>query len=260
MEFIFLIFGVSIGSFLNVLIDRIPANKSFIKGRSFCDYCHKTLNWYDLIPVFSFVMLSGKCRYCHTPLSYQYPLVEVLTGVLFVITFYFLMQGSIQNQVWSIQYGVGVIYHLFIVSVLISIFFIDIKYGIIPDKIVFPAIIISFLYLILNTPYVILPHALSAIGAFMLFLIIHLVTRGRGMGLGDVKYVILMGLVLGFPKIIPGLYLAFLTGAFISIILILTGQKKLRGDTIPFGPFLVLGTFVGLFFGKEIISYLFFYL
>ncbi len=243
--FIFIL-GLCVGSFLNVVIERLPRGESIIKKRSYCPSCKKNLKWYDMIPVFSFVFLKGKCRFCQSPISFQYPTVELVTGVLFVGVIWGIREIGEIGDIWTIGYS------LFIVSSLIAIFFIDLKYGIIPDKIIYPAFIVSFLYILLNTYYLILSHLFSAIGAFLFFLLIFLATRGRGMGFGDVKLSFLMGLVLGFTAIVIALYSAFLTGALASIILVVLGKKKIPGGTIPFGPFLVIGTLIALFFGNSI--------
>lgn len=287
--FFLFILGISIGSFLNVLIDRLPREESIgfwtsqnDKKRSYCESCKHALLWYDLIPLLSFVQLRGKCRYCHISLSLYYPIVELITGSLFLITVLFLSYGVIpsavegstlvseilrlatlaQNDIWVISHLSSLIFHLFIISSLIVIFFTDVKYGIIPDKIIFPAIIITFFFFVLTSeeflglrsgpPSEVGSQLLAGIGAFLFFLFLFLVTRGRGMGFGDVKYAFLMGLILGFPNIITALYIAFLTGAFISLILVVWGKKKLKGATIPFGPFLVLATIICLFWGNTI--------
>lgn len=247
--FYIFIIGLFIGSFLNVLIDRIPKRKLFKKRRSYCDSCKKTLKWYDLIPVFSFIFLQGRCRQCRSPISLYYPIVEIVTGALFVTTFIFVLGGNFQ-----LDKILTLIYYLFIVSSFIVIFFTDLKYGIIPDKILFPAILVSLAYLftIHNSLFII--HFLSGVGAFLLFFLLHLITRGKGMGFGDVKLVFLMGLFLDILNTILALYLAFLTGAVVGLILILWGKRKFFGGKIPFGPFLVLGTFISLFLGEKIIK------
>lgn len=253
MVYIFLfVLGLAIGSFLNVLIYRLPQGLS-IFGRSFCPNCKKKIAWHDNIPLISFILLRGKCRQCRSPISWQYPAVELVTGVLFILIFLFLPNESIKYQVLSIKYLFSLGYYLLIVSSLVAIFFIDLKHGIIPDKITYPTIFITFLYIILNTKYLILPNLLSALGAFIFFFLLFLFTRGRGMGFGDVKLAFLMGLFLGFPKIIVALYVAFLTGAAVSLILVLWGKKKFSGGTVPFGPFLVFGAFVAFFAGKELL-------
>src|SRR3989344_4261908 len=174
--------------------------------------------------------------------------------VLFVLTYLMIAQTSSMYYVASIKY-VELIYYLFIVSVLIVIFFADLKYGLIPFVVIFPAIILSFLYFILNTQYLIPNHLYAALGASVFFLLIFLITRGRGMGFGDVVLAFFMGLLLGFPNIIVSLYVAFLTGTIISLILILGGKKKFFGSTIPFGPFLILGTYISLFWGDMIVAF-----
>lgn len=248
--FFIFILGLFVGSFLNVLVDRLPAGEKIIKGRSHCDKCKRTLRWFDLIPLFSFLQLKGKCRYCHFPLSFYYPIVELTTGVMFVATVFFL--GGFTINVITIINIITFIYYLFIISSLIVIFFADLKYGIIPDKIVLSAIFVSSLYLLLNPSSLIINHLFSAVGACLFFLALFLITRGRGMGFGDVKFAFLMGLVLGFPNIIAALYMAFLTGAIVGCILIIWRKKRIFGTAIPFGPFLVLGTFMAIFFGENI--------
>ncbi len=245
--FLLFVFGLCVGSFLLVLADRIPRGEPIFLGRSQCDSCRKTLSYRDLVPFFSFIALNGKCRYCKKPLSLYYPMVELLTGILFVITYLMVAKESIKYGEFA--------FFLFIVSVLIVIFFTDLKYGLIPFVVIFPAIILSFLYVILNTQYAIPNRLLSALGAAGFFLAIFLITRGRGMGFGDVVLAFFMGVLLGFPGIVVALYVAFLTGTIVSLILILGGKKKFFGSTIPFGPFLILGTFISLFWGEMIVAF-----
>ncbi len=255
LELIFIfVLGICVGSFLNVLADRLPRDESVFNSRSRCEFCQHTLAWYDLFPLLSFILLRGKCRYCHKKLGWWYVLAELGTGALYVATYIFVSQhGGLLHSLNLLS----LVYDLFIISALIAIFICDMKYGIIPDKIVFPAIIGSFIYLFL-TPYnflqsnVLIPHLLSALAAFAFFFFLFLITKGRGMGFGDVKLVFLLGLFLGFPQIVLSLYIAFLTGALIASILIIGKQKKLRGTTIPFGPFLVFGTIICFFYGQSL--------
>lgn len=240
---IFFLLGLSIGSFLNVLIYRLPKNESLF-GRSYCDHCKKELSWYDLIPLLSFVLLRGKCRYCKKPIDPLISVVELTTALLFVSVF--LKFPIISDpKLW---------FHLFFVSVLLVIFFTDLKYEVIPNKIIYPAILISLLFIALNSNPI--NHILSGIGAFLFFLILSLVTRGKGMGGGDTKLALFLGLVLGFPNIVFSLYLAFLTGGFLSLILILWKKKRFKGDTIPFGPFLAFWGTISIFIGNYLVSLL----
>ena len=251
--FLLFCFGLCIGSFLGVLICRIPQNKSIVKGRSYCENCKKTLSFIDLIPLLSFFFLKGKCRYCGIRLSLYYPLIELTTGLLFLFTF---LHFGIRNPELGIMGILEPLYLFLIISSLIVVFFIDLQHGIIPDVIIFPATVISILYLLIIHNSLFLTHLLSGLGAFLLFYLLFALTKGRGMGFGDVKLTLFMGLFLGFPNILVALYIAFLTGAVISIILIVAGKKKFKGGTIPFGPFLVIGTMLALFWGEKLLSIL----
>ena len=255
MDLITLLFlfvlGICIGSFLGVVIDRLPREESVLRGRSYCEFCKKKLTFVDLVPVFSFILLGGKCRYCHQKLSWYYPFIEIITGLLFVFV------GLNINIYHTVEF----VYYLFIVSLLIVIFFTDLKYGIIPFPIVLSAFFAALIFVIFNNQNLVVGNLLSAIGAFGFFLVLFFITRRRGIGFGDVVYSFLMGFLLGFPGIIFGFYIAFLSGALVALALIAIKKKKFRGSTVPFGPFLVFGTLVNLFFGQSIIrivmSYLF---
>ncbi len=237
---IIFLFGLIIGSFLNCIIYRLEVGKSFLRGHSFCPYCKHELAWHDLIPVFSFLMLKGKCRYCQKPISIQYPLIELTTAILFVLVF------NSQNLL-----NTG--YLLLTTSFLIIIFVYDLKHYIIPDKVIFPAILTSFLFLF-ATNSLLLNTVLSAFGASFFFLLIYLISQGQWMGFGDVKLSFLMGLHLGFPNILVALFLAFFTGAIIGLILIAQNKKTLK-SMVPFGPFLFFGTFLAMFYGELIINW-----
>lgn len=233
--------GACIGSFLNVVVYRLNHNLSPFRGRSFCPKCKKKISWRDNIPLLSFVFLRGRCRSCHSPISWQYPLVELTTGVLTLFTVYyslFVLHLSL----------LAVVYYLLITYALIVIFVSDFRYTTIPDQVVYPAIGLAFIWTFINNSWLFLPAGVVAAGFFFLLVF---VTRGKGMGMGDVKLAGLMGLILGFPKIIITLMLAFLTGAIVGVILVLLGRKRLK-EHVPFGPFLVGATWVGLFWGGKI--------
>lgn len=273
--FIF-IFGLAIGSFLNVCIDRL-ANEQSLNGRSHCDYCNKKLGPIDLIPVVSYVFLGGKCRYCHKKLSLFYPFVEVLTGICFVLVLthayvvikdtYFLQSFFSFVPIRDVGglFLIGLVFMavirialLGIVSSLIVIFFADYKYHIIPDEATIALIIFSLPIVWFNNPgaQTIFAHI---IGGIVLFAILSLIYHGsifflkkEGMGYGDVKLAFAMGFLLG-PK--PGglaLYLSFLIGGVVGTLLLLLG-KKARKSMIAFGPFMVLGIVLMLFFDEYVI-------
>jgi leader peptidase (prepilin peptidase) / N-methyltransferase len=253
MSIIFLfLLGTAIGSFLNVLIDRIPRDESIVKGRSHCDKCKHILAPYDLIPLLSFILLSGRCRYCKVKLSVQYPIVEFITGLMFVFiylyNFHLLTINHYSLVSVPLNFLINLVFLLTIMSSLFVIFITDLKYRIIPDQILIFDLPLIFIYLIINHYPLIINHFLSGLALFLLFLILVLITRGKGMGLGDVKFAFVMGFLLGFPKIIVAFYLSFLTGALFSIILILVKHKRMK-DAIPFGPFLAASTAVSLLYG-----------
>ncbi len=256
---IIFIFGLVIGSFLNCLIYRLENGQNFLMGRSFCPRCKHILAFWDLIPVFSFLILKGKCRYCHQKISLQYPLIEFITGILFVLVFWVWNLGF--N--WSLGFGIWdfitILYYLLITCFLIVIFVYDFRHYIIPDKIIYPAIATVLLYrafeICLSAEALAKAENLG-FGALptLFFAAIVLLSRGRWMGVGDIKLAFLMGLFLGFPNILVALFFGIFLGAIIGLGLVISGQKTLKSE-IPFGPFLVTGTFTALFLGQKIIEW-----
>jgi prepilin signal peptidase PulO-like enzyme (type II secretory pathway) len=251
--------GLFAGSALNCIIYRLKTGENFWWGRSFCPKCRHVLKWYDLVPVFSFLALKGKCRYCREKISWQYPIVETSTGLIFLLISNFSAQGGPasggQFPISNFYELMTTLYLLLISCLLIIIFVYDLKHYLIPDKILFPAIGIVFLYnLILNSKFLIFNSLFSALGAMAFFLLIFLVSRGRWMGFGDVKLVFFMGLFLGYPNILVALFLAFFFGAIIGIGLILARKKNFKSE-VPFGPFLIIGTFLALFWGEKLINW-----
>ena len=238
--------GAAVGSFLNVVIDRLPQNKSVIKGRSYCDSCKRKLKWYDLFPLVSFIILHRRCRYCKAPISWQYPIVELTTGILFVFA-----NSSIVQTIELSKLYPTLLFHLIIVSGLIAIFFTDLKYRIIPDQVLVVLIISTLVFQLIYQRNLLVPNLLWGFILFAFFAALVIATKGKGMGIGDVKFAFLMGLLLGFPGSIVAFYLSFLTGAVVSLILIYKGRKKMK-STIPFGPFLVISTFISYYYGNPL--------
>ena len=245
------IFGLTIGSFLNVIICRLETKKSIFFARSHCPKCGAILKWYDLIPIISFLIQKNRCRYCKKKISWQYPMVEIITGLLFLLIFFF---NFAQDKNFHF---INLSYYLIIVCFLIIIFVYDLRHYIIPDKIVFPGIIIALIYNflnygLLNTDYrLLLINLLSAFLASGFFLSLVLISKGKWMSLGDVKLVFLMGIILGWPSISFALLLSFFSGAIIGISLILFGKKGLKSQ-IPFGPFLSGATILVILLGSRL--------
>ncbi len=266
--FIFVL-GLVVGSFLNCVVYRLKEKKSFVSGRSFCPRCKHNLAWYDLVPVFSFIFLRGKCRYCNKPISWQYPTVEICTGCIFLLIFNFQFSifnfssfaGSrVAGQFFTPDSLIGLVYLFVIASLLIIIFIFDLKWYLIPDKVLLWAVGITAAFHLYSFAFNFYPKGqisnflFSAFGAAGFFLAIFLLTRGKAMGFGDVKLAFFMGLFLGWPKIVTALFLAFLIGAIIGLILIINKKKQMKSE-IPFGPFLITGLFIALFWGKAIINF-----
>ena len=274
--FVFLL-GLAIGSFLNVVIYRLPRGLSIWQGRSFCPKCGKKLSWWENIPLFSYLFLKGRCSKCSARISFQYPLVEFLTGIIFLLAFYkifsspssltsyFLLHTS--DFLLHASYFILLTSYFILISCLIAIFFIDLKHYIIPDSLIVIGSITSLVYLSLGQFLIrnaqsliqnsffnhIFPapdflahsslfinHLIFAIIGGAFFALIVLMTRGKGMGVGDVKLAALMGLILG-DKLIPAFYLAFISGALVGLLLIACKKKSLSSK-IPFGPFLAGAT------------------
>jgi len=222
--------GLILGSFIAALTYRYPKRISNMHGRSFCDRCKKQIAWYDNIPVLSFIFLGGKCRSCRKKISYRYPLIELACAVGFLL---------VNFQVVPLA----------LFCILAIIFVIDFENQVIPDSFIFLGIILA----ILNSQFSILNSVLAGLLSASFLLLIHLVTKGRGMGLGDVKFAVLGGLIVGLPLSPIWLFVAFLTGAAAGIILIIDKKAVLKSK-IAFGPFLVISIPVTLIWGQKIIE------
>lgn len=237
---IIFIFGLIIGSFLNAVIYRLHRNVSFLKGRSYCPYCNHTLAYYDLVPLFSFIFLGGHCRYCEKKISWQYPLVELATAILFLSLFWgFGSQVNVSFVFWAIM-----------VSFLVVIFVSDLKWMIIPDRMIYGAIGVSLIYRLFSDVGM-GAYLLSAFFAALFFSVIVFITKGKGMGIGDIKLAFLIGLLLGYPLIIVALFSAFLIGSIVGMAMILA-RVKTFGSEVPFGPFLILGLALAALWGQKI--------
>ena len=241
--------GTTVGSFLNVWSRRLLRGKP-PTGRSRCEHCGHVLGFFDLIPLLSFAVLRGRCRYCHKPLSWQYPLVELATGLLFVV-----FSPIVNQPLGLISYGLLMVS----VSALIVIFITDFSAQVIFDQTLWIAGGSAFLYRLLSrlpaTDY--WPLATDFIAAFLVFLFflsIRLVTKKNGLGDGDPLLGCAAALLVGFPNALVELFLAFVLGGAIGAVFVLSGKKQLK-DRIAFGPFLVVATFATIFFGEQILNW-----
>jgi leader peptidase (prepilin peptidase) / N-methyltransferase len=232
------IFGLIIGSFLNVLIYRIPLKLDFVKGRSFCPSCHHELGAFDLFPVFSYVFLKGQCRYCHEKISLRYPLIELLTGILFTLVY--LRFGL------SITSLIGIL----LTSTLIVLSMIDLDTMEFNDG-------FSIFILILGaiSMAIFLPNPMTTIfGMFVISLPMYAIAAlTGGFGGADIKLMGAAGLLLGFPNIIVAFFIGVLTGGIQAVVLLKKGNDK--KSMMPFGPHLALGIYLAFLVGKPLLDW-----
>lgn len=237
MTLIFLIYGLFIGSFLNVCIFRIPSGVSIVSPPSSCGSCGHRLNFIDMLPVVNFIWNKGRCRYCGSKYSVQYPFIELLNGVFYVLVY--------------LKYGFNIesILYCILCSVLIVVSMIDLKHKIIPDSLNIIGLIIGIIFIILDKS--LLFYKLIGLGIGLgLFLAIAVVTNA--MGGGDIKLMAVLGLIFGAKGVLFISLFSFVLGAIISIVLLILKIKS-RKDEIPFGPFISFAALIYVFFGKEII-------
>lgn len=247
--FVFL-FGLCIGSFSNVLIYRMPLGINFAKGSSFCPKCEHELKWYDLFPLFSFLFLGGRCRYCKAKISPQYPVVEAVTGLLYLAAYWFLCEGELRLSFLGFAAAT---------TALIVIAFIDFKHQIIPDSMWITVLIggvIVYADEIVRDGFNIKSLVNRLIGFFcvsIFLLLIGMLYKG-GMGGGDIKLMAAAGFLLGWQNII----LALMAGALIGVIYLGITRSLKKGDmkkAVPFGPHLAAGIFVAMYFGTPVLNW-----
>lgn len=247
----FFLLGLSVGSFLNVVINRHNTGKTLL-GRSFCAVCERTLSALELVPVLSFLAQKGRCRSCETKISHQYILVELLTGIVFFLIYITLADAFLfTSLIASLQY----IFYAIVFSLLVVILVYDIKHTIIPNKFSYSFAAISFVYTL------IIDFSLLGILAgpllFFPFWALWYFSEGKWMGLGDGKLALGIGWFLGLFQGITALMIAFWIGAIVSIVLLLITRLAERNKAftmkseIPFAPFLILGVLVTFFLGID---------
>src|SRR4030042_1462970 len=240
----FTLIGIAIGSFLNVCIDRLPTRKSLVSPPSHCDACQRRLGLLDLVPILSYLILRGRCRYCGARIPIRVLLVEFLAGLIFFLAFW--------RFGLSAQFGVTV----FWCCVFLVIIFIDWEHKLILNVITYPAIIIAIAILAIHTymsgvtlmpPEATLINGLISAAILFVFFFLIVVIRPDAMGMGDAKLVALIGLVSGFPLVVFSMLIGIVIGGIVAIILLATGKKG-RQDVISYGPFLGIGPIVALIF------------
>ena len=231
--------GATVGSFWNVVIQRLPAERS-LGGRSQCASCGTQIKAYDNIPLVSWLVLRGRCRHCSARIPVRYPLVEALTALLFVAVV--LVRGA-GPEAWP---------SLALAAVLVPIAFIDLEHRLIPNRILAPAAVLGVALVALGDPAELPAHLAAGAGAFALLLLAALAYPG-GMGMGDVKLAGVMGLYLGVA-VAPALLAAFLCGSLVGVAILVREGAAARKKGIPFGPFLAVGGIAGILAGPELVE------
>ena len=246
--FIFALLGLAVGSFLNVCIDRLPQNKSIAFPPSHCEACQQKLAARDLIPVFSYLRLRGRCRYCQASIPRRLFWVELATGVVFALLAWH----------YGLSPALGIM--IFYACLFIVIFVIDLDHGLILNKVVYPSMIVALLLALLPQPWltqwIVTGIANAALGGaigFGIFLLIAIISRG-GMGWGDVKLVALIGLATGFPLVFLSIIIGAILGGIVAVAMVIA-KKRQRRQTIPFGPFLAVAAMITLLWGSNIMNW-----
>jgi leader peptidase (prepilin peptidase)/N-methyltransferase len=240
-----MVMGLCIGSFLNVVIHRLPLGQSLVSPGSRCPKCGYELRWYDNVPVLGWVVLAGKCRGCREPISAQYPIVEIVTALLFVLV------------TWLTPVGPLLISRLILVAILIALFGIDLEHQILPNSITLPGIVIGLMFSFIAPPG--WQDALigTLLGAGILYGIAaayYAVRREEGLGMGDVKMLAMIGAFLGWKAVLVTLVLSSFSGAAIGMALI-AAQRGGMKLALPFGTFLALGALAAMLAGEPLITW-----
>jgi leader peptidase (prepilin peptidase) / N-methyltransferase len=242
------IFGLCVGSFLNVVIARIPEGRSIVFPGSACPRCGRSIAWYDNLPVLSYALLRGRCRNCRASISWRYPAVEVACGLLFVLAYH------------RFEGGPALAAALILLAGLLAITAIDLDHQIIPDVLSLPGIVVGVLFSLAPGGIGWAPSLLGVLlggGVFVVIIIASTLVLGQaGMGVGDVKLGAMLGAFLGWKLALLSILLSTLLGGPMAVVLLATGRKS-RKDPIPFGPFLALGGTISLFWGEALLAWYF---
>ena len=240
------LFGLVIGSFLNVVIYRLPRQVPFLAGRSVCPHCNAQLKWYHNIPVLSFALLGGRCAFCGGRISYRYPAVEIINALFYI---YFYWQFG-----FSLNFGI----FAFLSSVLLVIFFIDLDFQIIPDVITLPGILVGLAVSLLPGGIGIVNAAIGLlVGGSSLYLIAMLgdwLFKKESMGGGDVKMAAMLGAFLGWQKIILIFISSAVIGLVVSLVIMIFSAQVRETRVVPFGPFLATAAMLSIVYGDQLIS------
>jgi len=265
LYFFLFIFGVCIGSFLNAWLWRLHRDESMFGRRSYCPKCSKQLKNFDLVPLLSFLFLGGKCRFCKVKISWQYPLVEFVTGVLFLFAFINVANGLGADLISQMT----LLLYWYFIAIMIVIFVYDLKYYLILDRVSLPAMVIILLInLLLGASLVnlligaVIGAGFFAVQFYLSGLVIHspkLIkiekkSFGKWVGGGDIRLGALIGFMLGWQGVLITLFIAYVSGSVIGLALIFTKKKKMKSQ-VPFGPFLSAAAIITLLWGNQLLAW-----
>lgn len=240
--------GLCVGSFLNVVIYRVPNEMSLSKPRSHCPKCDYVLHWYDNIPILSYIMLGGKCRNCKESISIRYTLVEILNMLLWILSVYLFYEVSIVYCIIS----------MICCSLLICVFFIDLEHMLIFNRFSISIAILGIIAMFFDNNTKILDHILGGVIGGLAFVLLYfgciLILKKEGFGWGDVKLVAAAGLLLGWQKLLFAMMIASVLGSIVLLI-IRAVQKDENGKEYPFAPFIVVGVIMAMFIGAPVIEW-----
>jgi len=232
--------ALAVGSFLNVVVARLPEKRSLVRPRSACPSCERELGWWENVPLVSYALLRGRCRGCSAPISLRYPIVELTTALLVAACF------------WRFGLSGDAFVAAFFCAVLVALSAIDVERRILPDRIVLPSTVVVLVAQVALHPDRTVEWIAAGLGA-SLFLFAALVAYPKGMGMGDVKLALLLGVMLGW-EVAVGLMVGMLAALVLGVVLIARNGMGARKTAIPFGPFLAFGSIVALFAGEQILS------
>lgn len=241
IELTVLVFGLIVGSFCNVIIYRLPLGNSIITPGSQCRSCGNPIRPWDNIPILSYFLLNGRCRFCREPISVRYPIVEFTSGILFIVLY--------------LKFGLSILFVIYalMASTLLVIALIDLDHKIIPNVITLPGLIVGLILSLRFLPITPLTSLLGVLIGGTLFYLIALVSKG-GMGGGDIKLIAMIGAFLGWHGTLFTIFSSALLGAVVGISLMLLGKKG-RKDKLPFGPFLSFGAILFMLSGDDLVRW-----
>lgn len=241
MGVLVLVLGTIIGSFINVVIYRVPRGGSVIYPPSACGACAAQLGWRDLIPVLSYIILRGRCRSCGIRISGRYPAVELIGG-LGLLTIYYKFGLGFEGLAAAVLF-----------FLLLAVIFIDLDFLIIPNRIILIGLLLGIPLTLAQSLQVFVSGLLGLLVGGGLLLLTAVVSRG-GMGGGDIKLALVIGLYVGWPQILLVLFLSFLLGSIVGLALVVRGRKKMK-EAVPFGPFLAVASYIVMLWGPGIIAW-----